>query len=117
LRRTRDFAEVEGDGIIDGKTAAAALTMLDVDNAGLDSMDKRYLDALLNKFGGGPVGVDTLAMAIGETADTLESFIEPYLIKEGFLARSPRGRVALPAAAKHFGLPVANIPKLWEKPE
>ena len=114
LRRTRDFAEVEGSGIIDGATAAAALTMLGVDDAGLDSMDKRYLDALLNKFGGGPTGAETLAVALGETADTLESFIEPYLIKEGFLARSPRGRIALPAAAKHLGLPSSEPTTLWD---
>ncbi|MGI9307293.1 MAG: Holliday junction branch migration DNA helicase RuvB [Gammaproteobacteria bacterium] len=105
LRRARDFAEVEGNGLIDGKTAEEALTMLGVDKAGLDVMDNRYLRALLEKFEGGPVGVETLALTIGETPDNLESFIEPYLIKEGFLARKPRGRVALPAAARHFGLP------------
>ena len=106
LRRARDFAEVEGGGTIDGASAAAALDMLGVDKAGLDAMDNRCLRALLEKFGGGPVGADTLAVAVGETADNLESFIEPYLIKEGFLARTPRGRTALPAAYRHLGLPV-----------
>lgn len=108
LRRARDFAEVEGGGTIDGKTASEALSMLGVDIAGLDSMDNRYLRVLTEKFGGGPVGVETLAVAIGETADNLESFIEPYLIKEGFLSRSPRGRVALPSAFRHLGLPIKD---------
>ena len=108
LRRARDFAEVEGSGTIDGKTAAAALAMLGVDIAGLDTMDNRYLRVLTEKFGGGPAGVETLAVAIGETADNLECFIEPYLIKEGFLSRSPRGRVALPSAFRHLGLPVKD---------
>ncbi len=115
LRRARDFAEVEGDGTINGKTATAALDMLGVDNAGLDSIDNRYLQALLEKFGGGPVGLETLAMTIGETSDNLESFIEPYLIKEGFLVRSPRGRVALAAASHHLGLPVSGTPLLDRK--
>lgn len=118
LRRARDFAEVEGDGIINGETAASALAMLGVDEAGLDAMDNRYLRALLGKFHGGPVGVETLAMAIGETADNLEYFVEPYLIKEGFLSRSPRGRVALPAAARHLGLALSgNAPLLDESKE
>ena len=107
LRRARDFAEVEAEGTINGETAAAALEMLGVDRAGLDVMDNRYLQTLLLKFMGGPVGVETLAMAIGETADNLECFIEPYLIKEGFLSRSPRGRVALPAANQHLQLSAA----------
>jgi len=115
LRRCRDYAEVKGNGKINGKTAAAALNMLGVDDAGLDTMDNRYLRALLEKFHGGPVGVETLAITIGETADNLESFIEPYLIKEGFLSRSPRGRVALPAAYRHLGLaqPGENA-ELWK---
>ena len=112
LRRVRDFAEVEGDGIINGKTAEAALFMLGVDKAGLDSMDNRYLQTLIGQFSGGPVGVETLAMAIGETADNLECFIEPYLIKEGFLSRTPRGRVALSSAMRHLGLPTDNTPLL-----
>lgn len=115
LRRARDFAEVEGDGIIDGDSAAAALAMLGVDEEGLDEMDNRYLRALLCNFHGGPVGAETLAMAIGETADNLEYFVEPYLIKEGFLARTPRGRVALPAASRHLRVAAKDAPLLEDK--
>ena len=111
LRRARDFAEVEGGGAVDGKTAAEALAMLGVDDAGLDVLDCRYLRALFEKFGGGPVGVETLAVTLGETADNLEAFVEPYLIKEGFLSRTPRGRTALPKAARHMKLP-AGAPLL-----
>ena len=102
LRRARDFAEVEADGEVTGEVARGALDLLEVDHAGLDSVDKKYLRAVLDKFGGGPVGVDNLAVAVGETADTLESFVEPYLIKEGFLLRTPRGRVAGQRAYEHF---------------
>ena len=104
LKRARDFAEVEGDGVITGAAASSALEILAVDSAGLDGVDKRYLSAIIERFGGGPVGLDTLAMTVGESTDTLESFIEPYLVKEGFLARSPRGRMALPPAYSHLGL-------------
>ena len=104
LKRARDFAEVEGDGVITGEAASSALEILAVDSAGLDGVDKRYLSAIIERFGGGPVGLDTLAMTVGESTDTLESFIEPYLVKEGFLARSPRGRMALPPAYSHLGL-------------
>ena len=115
LRRARDYAEVKSNGKIDGKTATAALNMLGVDDAGLDVMDNRYLRALLEKFHGGPVGVETLAITIGEIADNLESFIEPYLIKEGFLSRSPRGRIALPAAYHHLKLqPPSKTNELWK---
>lgn len=114
LRRARDFAEVEGDGVIDGKTAAAALAVLGVDGAGLDVIDNRYLRALVVTFNGGPVGVEALAMTIGETSDNLESFVEPYLIKEGFLSRSPRGRVALAAAHRHLGVAAGGAPLLEE---
>lgn len=106
LRRCRDFAEVEGDGTITGDTARGALRLLDVDERGLDSVDKRYLRALVEKFNGGPVGLDTLSVAIGESSDTLEAFVEPYLIKEGFISRTPRGRVVLPPVYHHFGLAV-----------
>ena len=104
LRRSRDFAEVEGNGKITGDTARAALQLLDVDELGLDSVDKRYLRTLIEKFSGGPVGLDTLSVAIGESPDTLEAFVEPYLIKEGLLSRTPRGRVVLLPAYSHFGL-------------
>ena len=105
LRRARDFAEVEAKGTVTGQVARVALDVLEVDHAGLDSVDKKYLRAVLEKFDGGPVGLDNLAVAAGESADTLESFVEPYLIKEGFLLRTPRGRVAGRLAYEHFRLP------------
>ena len=104
LRRVRDFAEVKADGQITRAVADAALTMLDVDEQGLDVMDRKLLGAMLEKFGGGPVGVDNLAAAIGEARDTIEDVLEPYLIQQGYLQRTPRGRVATPAIWRHFGL-------------
>ena len=102
LRRARDFAEVEARGKVTGPVARDALDLLEVDHAGLDSVDKKYLRAVLEKFSGGPVGLDNLSVAVGESADTLEAFVEPYLIKEGFLLRTPRGRVAGNRAYEHF---------------
>ncbi|VVD78298.1 Holliday junction DNA helicase RuvB [Pandoraea eparura] len=104
LRRVRDYAEVKADGRITAAVADAALSMLDVDAVGLDVMDRKLLEAVLHKFDGGPVGVDNLAAAIGEERDTIEDVIEPYLIQQGFLQRTPRGRVATLAAYRHFGL-------------
>ncbi|WP_374620954.1 Holliday junction branch migration DNA helicase RuvB [Pandoraea sp.] len=104
LRRVRDYAEVRADGRITAPVADAALSMLDVDPVGLDVMDRKLLEAVLHKFDGGPVGVDNLAAAIGEERDTIEDVIEPYLIQQGFLQRTPRGRVATLAAYRHFGL-------------
>lgn len=104
LRRVRDFAEVKGDGFITEPLAASALEMLDVDQRGLDLMDRKLLLTLIEKFEGGPVGLDSLAAAIGESRDTIEDVIEPYLIQEGYLHRSPRGRVASTLAYQHFGL-------------
>jgi len=104
LRRVRDYAEVRADGRITAAVADAALSMLDVDAVGLDVMDRKLLEAVLHKFDGGPVGVDNLAAAIGEERDTIEDVIEPYLIQQGFLQRTPRGRVATLAAYRHFGL-------------
>ena len=119
LRRVRDFAEVQGDGVVTGETARNALEMLAVDVAGLDGSDKAYLEALVHRFGGGPVGVENLAIAVGEPSETLESFIEPFLIKEGYVMRTPRGRVATPLAQRHCGLPnTGNTPHqnstLWD---
>ncbi|HQW19098.1 MAG TPA: Holliday junction branch migration DNA helicase RuvB [Rhodocyclaceae bacterium] len=108
LRRVRDFAEVKADGRITREVADAALTMLDVDHLGLDVMDRKLLGAMLNKFAGGPVGVDNLAAAIGEARDTIEDVLEPYLIQQGYLQRTPRGRVATAAIWRHFGLTVPN---------
>ena len=108
LRRVRDFADVKADGKITRSVADAALTMLDVDHLGLDVMDRKLLGAILEKFAGGPVGVDNLAAAIGEARDTIEDVLEPYLIQQGYLQRTPRGRVATPSIWRHFGL---NEPK------
>jgi Holliday junction DNA helicase RuvB len=103
LRRVRDFAQVKSDGNITRDTAAAALVMLDVDPVGFDVMDRKLLEAVLFKFGGGPVGLDNLAAAIGEERDTIEDVLEPYLIQQGYLQRTPRGRIATPATYAHFG--------------
>ncbi|HZS81008.1 MAG TPA: Holliday junction branch migration DNA helicase RuvB [Herbaspirillum sp.] len=104
LRRVRDYAEVKGDGRITQTMADAALVMLDVDPVGFDLMDRKLLEAVLFKFSGGPVGLDNLAAAIGEERDTIEDVLEPYLIQQGYLQRTPRGRVATPAAYSHFGV-------------
>jgi Holliday junction DNA helicase RuvB len=105
LRRVRDYAEVKAQGRISREVADAALTMLEVDQQGLDVMDRKLLGAVIEKFGGGPVGVDNLAAAIGEARDTIEDVLEPYLIQQGLLQRTPRGRMATPASYRHFGLP------------
>ena len=105
LRRVRDFAQVEGDGTIDLRISKIALERLEVDDAGLDKLDRRILDTIAVKFSGGPVGLDTLAAAIGETADTIEDTYEPFLIQQGFLMRTPRGRVVTPRGRAHLGLP------------
>jgi len=104
LRRVRDYAEVKSTGQIDQKVADAALAMLEVDALGLDLMDRKLLLAIIEKFGGGPVGIDNLAAAVGEERDTLEDVVEPYLIQQGMLQRTPRGRVAPVSAYRHFGL-------------
>lgn len=106
LRRVRDFTEVKGDGRIDKEVADEALNMLNVDVNGFDHMDRRLLLALIEKFDGGPVGVDNLAAAIGEERDTIEEVFEPYLIQQGFVMRTPRGRVATQNAYLHFGMKV-----------
>ncbi len=104
LRRVRDYAEVRADGAVTSAVADAALTMLDVDRIGLDVMDRKLLGAVVEKFGGGPVGLDNLAAAIGEARDTIEDVLEPFLIQEGYLQRTPRGRIATAATYRHFGL-------------
>ncbi len=104
LRRVRDFAEVRNNGKIDLPIASAALKMVDVDEAGFDYMDRKLLLAIIEKFMGGPVGLDNIAAAIGEEKDTIEDVLEPYLIQQGFLQRTPRGRIATPHAYAHFGL-------------
>lgn len=119
LRRVRDFAEVKAAGRIDREVADQALCMLDVDHGGLDLMDRKLLSAVIDKFGGGPVGVDNLAAAIGEARDTIEDVLEPYLIQQGFLQRTPRGRIATPSVYRHLGLDApasGGQQALWQTP-
>ena len=117
LRRVRDFAEVKADGNISVAVADAALVMLDVDSVGLDVMDRKLLAAIVDKFNGGPVGLDNLGAAIGESTDTIEDVIEPYLIQQGYLQRTPRGRIATQLTYLHFGLKApSNAQTLWDNP-
>ncbi len=110
LRRVRDYAQVRADGKITAPVAADALSMLEVDARGFDKMDRAILLAIIEKFGGGPVGLDTLSAAVGEERDTIEDVYEPYLIKEGFLTRTPKGRVATDIALNHFGKLRSDLP-------
>ena len=110
LRRVRDYAHVKCSGVMDRRAASMALDMLSIDDNGFDHMDRRLLLALIEKFGGGPVGVDSLAAAISEERDTIEDVLEPYLIQQGFMMRTSRGRVATAQAYLHFGLPVPGSP-------
>lgn len=103
LRRVRDFAQVENEGLIDQKIADHALERLGIDQRGLDMLDRRFLHSILQKFGGGPVGIESLAAAVGEESHTLEEVCEPYLIREGFIMRTPRGRIATTMAREHMG--------------
>ncbi|RHW76148.1 Holliday junction branch migration DNA helicase RuvB [Colwellia sp. RSH04] len=104
LRRVRDYADVKANGIVTKETAAAALDMLEVDNEGFDIMDRKLLHAIIDKFMGGPVGLDNLAAAIGEERETIEDVLEPFLIQQGFLQRTPRGRIATDRAYQHFSI-------------
>jgi len=104
LRRVRDYAQVKGRGVIDPEIAKAALIMLDVDPQGFDVMDRKLLEAVIHRFDGGPVGLDNVAASIGEERETIEDVIEPYLIQQGYLQRTPRGRIATLAAYKHLGV-------------
>ena len=104
LRRVRDYAQVKADGTVDKAVADAALRMLDVDPLGFDVMDRKLLLAVIERFSGGPVGVENLAAAIGEERDTIEDVLEPYLIQQGYLQRTPRGRMATLLAYRHFGI-------------
>ncbi|HKB60318.1 MAG TPA: Holliday junction branch migration DNA helicase RuvB [Gallionellaceae bacterium] len=118
LRRVRDYADVRAGGEATREVADAALAMLDVDAQGLDMMDRKLLLAVIEKFTGGPVGVESLAAAIGEERDTIEDVLEPYLIQQGYLQRTPRGRIATANAYRHFGLAQprnANIKELWDE--
>ena len=116
LRRVRDFAEVKAQGLVDRDIADAALKMLDVDRIGLDVMDRKLLFAVVEKFGGGPVGIDNLAAAIGEERDTIEDVLEPFLIQQGYLQRTPRGRMATASTYRHLGMAVPSVSgtaELW----
>ena len=117
LRRVRDYAEVRAQGQVTLEVADAALRMLDIDALGLDVMDRSLLLAVIEKFGGGPVGIDNLAAALSEERDTIEDVLEPYLIQQGYLQRTPRGRIATVLAYRHFGLAQPNsgaTPELWD---
>ena len=109
LRRVRDYAQVKGRGVIEQEAAAKALDMLNVDHCGFDMMDRKFLSALIEKFDGGPVGTDSLAAAIGEERGTIEDVIEPYLIQQGFVMRTSRGRIATKSAYLHLGLAVPDV--------
>lgn len=104
LRRVRDFAQIKGDGVITGPIAAESLNTMDVDRLGLDNIDRMLLDAIINKFGGGPVGLDTLAATTGEEFSTIEDVYEPYLLQLGFISKTPRGRIATKLAYDHMGI-------------
>jgi len=106
LRRVRDFAQIKGSGVIDLKIAEYALSSLNVDSHGLDEMDNKILTTIIEKFNGGPVGINTIATAVGEDSGTIEEVYEPFLILEGFIHRTPRGREATPFAYKHLKIPV-----------
>ena len=108
LRRVRDFAEIKADGAIDQFVAEQALSLLDVDIHGFDPLDRKLLLSIIETFDGGPVGVETLAAAIGEPADTIEDVLEPYLIQQGFLQRTPRGRIATRRTYLHFGIDIPS---------
>jgi holliday junction DNA helicase RuvB len=110
LRRVRDFAEVRCDGVVSRDVARSALELYEVDEHGLDRLDRAVLSALVSRFGGGPVGLSTLAVAVGEEAETVEVVAEPFLVRAGLMARTPRGRVATPAAWEHLGLPLPEAP-------
>jgi Holliday junction DNA helicase RuvB len=119
LRRVRDYAQVKGDGRIDERLAAAALDMLEVDHQGFDSLDRKLLATIIEKFDGGPVGIESIAAAIGEERGTLEDVIEPFLIQQGYVMRTARGRMATRSAYLHLGLapparPAASLPLFEE---
>jgi len=116
LRRVRDFAQVRADGNVTRSLANDALALFEVDELGLDRLDRAVLDALCRRFGGGPVGLSTLAVAVGEERETVEEVAEPFLVRSGYLARTPRGRIATPAAWQHLGLAVPDRAGLAGQP-
>jgi len=108
FKRVRDYAQVRGDGIVNAAIAQDALELLEVDALGLDDLDRRVLNAIIIKFGGGPVGLETIAAAISEESDTIMDVVEPYLLQLGFLERTPRGRKATPLAYNHLQIPLVE---------
>jgi holliday junction DNA helicase RuvB len=114
LRRVRDFASVDGTAKIDAKVADKALRNLEVDTRGLDALDHRYLSCIAVNFGGGPVGVETIAASLSEARDAIEEVIEPFLIQLGFVNRTPRGRLLTPHAFRHLGLSVPQRPEITQ---
>ncbi len=116
LKRVRDFAQVRHDGAVTLPVAQEALAALEVDEAGLDAVDRMLLGAIVEKFSGGPVGLDTLAAAVSEDTETIEDMYEPYLLQEGYLQRTPRGRIATERAYRHLGLAEPKRPVLWDEP-
>ncbi len=116
LRRVRDFAEVEGDGVVTDAVAKHAMDVLQVDPHGFDALDRRLLKTIIEKFDGGPVGIESLAAAIGEERGTIEDVLEPFLIQQGFMMRTARGRVATKNAYLHFGLRPPNSPATQDLP-
>ena len=115
LKRVRDFAQVMSGGVIDAETAGRALDRMEVDALGLDRVDRNMLEAMIRYYNGGPVGLDTVAAVIGEEAVTIEDVYEPYLMQIGFLSRTPRGRVVLPAAYAHLGIPYPGLPETMQQ--
>jgi Holliday junction DNA helicase RuvB len=109
LRWVRDYAQVKGENRVESDITIAALELLDIDESGLDEMDNRILEAIIFKFGGGPVGLKTLAVAVGEEVTTIEDVYEPFLIQEGYLMRTPQGRITTPKAARRFGVKAKRI--------
>ncbi len=109
LRRVRDYAQVRGDGVVNGEIAAEALALLEIDARGLDDLDRRVLHTIIDKFDGGPVGLETIAASVGEAADTIMDVVEPYLLQLGFIGRTPRGRVATRLAYEHLNIPYTQL--------
>ncbi len=109
LRRVRDYAQVRGDGVVSGEIAREALALLEIDTQGLDDIDRRVLHTIIEKFDGGPVGLETIAASVGEAADTIMDVVEPYLLQLGFIARTPRGRMATRLAYEHLGIPYTRL--------
>jgi Holliday junction DNA helicase RuvB len=117
LRRVRDYAQIRADGIVTGEVAQSALQLMEIDQLGLDDVDRQLLGTIIEKFGGGPVGLDTIGAAISEDRATIMDVYEPYLLQLGFLDRTPRGRIATPLAYAHMNIPYVNDAELKDDPD